>query len=233
MDLPLKNPRNTPWRRFRRYALMTVGLIALVFGIGALPVAFLYFADKLREAPSDNQAGPDPASEMARQVTIYRDTYGVPHIYAPTDAACVFGLMYAQAEDNFRQLENNYIGLLGRAAEIYGELALKSDVMRRAFEINQLVMAEYAQADARTRQLCDAFAAGLNYFLATHPQIKPQLITRFEPWHILAADRGGSRGGLGVRREEVLAEIRRASLDHKKVSVVMPSEGENLRAAIS
>src|SRR5215510_4612286 len=139
MDLPLKNPRNTPWRRFRRYALMTVGLFALVFGIGALPVAFLFFAGKLHEAPSDdrmgreaasnNQAGRDPAAQMARQVTIYRDTYGVPHIYAPTDAACVFGLMYAQAEDNFWRLENGYILLLGRASEVHGERALKSDVM--------------------------------------------------------------------------------------------------------
>src|SRR5262247_638968 len=154
MDLPLKNPRNTPWRRFRRYALMTVGLIALVFGIGAAPVAFLYFAGKLREAPSDERVARDPASEMARQVTIYRDTYGVPHIYAPTDAACVFGLMYAQAEDNFWRLENNYIGMLGRAAEIHGERALMSDVLRRAFEINRLAMAEYAQADARKRELC-------------------------------------------------------------------------------
>ena len=239
MDLPLKNPRNTPWRRFRRYALMTLGLFALVFGIGALPVAFLYFADKVREAGSDNQAGREAgsdnhASQMARQVTIYRDTYGVPHIYAPTDAACVFGLMYAQAEDNFRQIENSYIALLGRAAEVHGERALRSDVMRRAFEINQLAMAEYAQADARTRELCDAFAAGLNYFLATHPQIKPQLITRFEPWHILAATRGvPGLDNLGVRREEVLAEMRRTSRDHKQVSVVMSSEGEDLRAAIS
>src|SRR5262245_18902872 len=239
MDRPLEKPRNTPWRRFRRYALMTVGLFALVLGIGALPVAFLYFAYKVREAGSDNQAGREAgsdnhASQMARQVTIYRDTYGVPHIYAPTDAACVFGLMYAQAEDNFWRLENNYIGMLGRAAEIHGERALMSDVLRRAFEINRLAMAEYAQADARKRELCDAFAAGLNYFLATHPQIKPRLITRFEPWHILSGDRGGwdlYRGG--VRREDVLAEMRRASLDHKRVSVVMPSEGEDLRAAIS
>jgi penicillin amidase len=234
MDFPLKNPRNTPWRRFRRYALMTVGLFALVFGIGTLPLAFLYFASKLREAPSDDRVGPDPASQMARQVTIYRDTYGVPHIYAPTDAACVFGLMYAQAEDNFWQLENNYIGLLGRAAEVYGERALRRDVMRRAFEINQLAMAEYAQADARARELCDAFAAGLNYFLATHPQIKPQLITRFEPWHILTVERGvPDLDKLGVRQAEVLAEMRRASLDRKQVSVVMPSEDEDLRAAIS
>src|SRR5262245_4643922 len=244
MDLPLKNPRNTPWLRFRRYALMTVGLFALVFGIGALPVAFLYLAGKWREAPSDERVGReavsdervgrDPAAEMARQVTIYRDTYGVPHIYAPTDAACVFGVMYAQAEDNFTRLENGYILLLGRASEVHGERALRSDVMRRAFEINQLAMAEYAQADARTRQLCDAFAAGLNYFLATHPQIKPQLITRFEPWHILAAPRGvPDLDNLGVRQAEVLAEMRRASPDQKQVSVVMPSESEDLHAAIS
>jgi Penicillin amidase len=140
MDLPLKNPRNTPWRRFRRYALMTVGLFALVFGIGALPVAFVYFAGKLREAPSDDRVGRDSASqmardsasEMARQVTIYRDTYGVPHIYAPTDAACVFGLMYAQAEDNFRQLENTYIDMLGRAAEVYLATAWPRSGRRRS-----------------------------------------------------------------------------------------------------
>src|SRR5262245_13084649 len=222
MDRPLEKPRNTPWRRFRRYALMTVGLFALVLGIGALPVAFLYFAGKLREAPRDERVAPDPTAEMAGQVTIYRDTYGAPHIYAPTDAACVFGLMYAQAEDNFWRIENDYIILLGRAAEVHGERALRSDVLRRAFEINQLALAEYAQADARTRQLCDAFAAGLNYFLATHPQIKPRLITRFEPWHILAATRGvPGLDNLGVRREEVLAEMRRTSRDHKQVSVVM------------
>src|SRR5262245_21032073 len=176
MDRPLKKPRNTPWRRFRRYALMTVGLFALVFGIGALPVAFLYLAGKRREAPSDERVGRDPASEMARQVTIYRDTYGVPHIYAQTDAACVFGLMYAQAEDNFWQLENDYIARLGRAAEIHGERRLMGDLLHRALEINELALAEYAQADERTRQLCDAFAAGLNYFLATHPPIQPQVI---------------------------------------------------------
>jgi acyl-homoserine-lactone acylase len=234
MDLPLKNPRNTPWRRFRRYALMTVGLFALVFSIGSLPLAFLYFAGKWREAPSDDRVGHDPASQMARQVTIYRDTYGVPHIYAPTDAACVFGLMYAQAEDNFRQLENNYIGVLGRVAEVHGERRLMGDLLRRAFEINQLAMAEYASASPQIRQICDAFAAGLNYFLATHPQIKPQLITRFEPWYILAVGRGaGDLDKVGVRQAEVVAEMRRASLDHKQVSVVMPSEGEDLRAAIS
>src|SRR5262249_35793229 len=158
--------------------------------------------------------------KIARTVTIYRDAYGVPHIYAPTDAACVFGLMYAQAEDNFWQLEDDYIRALGRAAEVYGERMLAGDVMRRAFDINQLSMAEYARAGARTRQLCDAFAAGLNYFLATHPQIKPRLITRFEPWHILAAQRSvPSLNNLGVKQSEALEEMRRASPEQKQTSM--------------
>src|SRR5262249_19886393 len=76
MDLPLKNPRNTPWRRFRRYALLTVGLFALLFGIASLPVAFLYFADKLGEAPRDERVGRDPAAEMARQATSQQVTPG-------------------------------------------------------------------------------------------------------------------------------------------------------------
>src|SRR5262245_35491111 len=76
MDLPLKNPCNTPWLRFRRYALRTVGLFALLFVIAALLVAFLYFADKLGEAPKDDQAGRDPASEMARQATSQQVTPG-------------------------------------------------------------------------------------------------------------------------------------------------------------
>jgi acyl-homoserine-lactone acylase len=171
---------------------------------------------------------------MARTVTIYRDTYGVPHIYAPTDAACVFGLMYAQAEDNFWQLEVDYIRSLGRAAEIYGERALMNDVMRRAFEINRLAMAEYARAGARTRRLCDAFAAGLNYFLATHPQIKPQLITRFEPWHILAFQRSvPGLNSLGVKQGDVSEEMRRASPEHKRELAPGPSEVEELRGANS
>src|SRR5262245_22813711 len=76
MDRPLEKPRNTPWRRFRRYALMTVGLFALLFGIGALPVAFIYFAGKSREAPRDERVGRDPASEMARQATSQQVTPG-------------------------------------------------------------------------------------------------------------------------------------------------------------
>jgi acyl-homoserine-lactone acylase len=156
--------------------------------------------------------GPTPAPErdlnaekLARSVTIYRDSFGVPHIFGKTDASVVFGLMYAQCEDNFRQLETDLIRSLGHAAEI-NEKGLVADLIYHAFEIEKLSKAEYERLSARSKALCDAFAAGLNYFLARHPQIKTQLIARFEPWQILASNRMGRISGLsriGLKPDEL------------------------------
>ncbi|MBI3405432.1 MAG: penicillin acylase family protein [Acidobacteria bacterium] len=146
------------------------------------------------------------AEKWARSVTIYRDTYGVPHIFGKTDAACIFGLMYAQSEDNFLQLEDDYIRAIGRASEIHGERSLQGDLAHRAFEVNRLAQEEYKHLDADTRELLDAFAAGINYFLATHPGVTPRLIAHFEPWFPLAFERGASPGSLtraGLKPEEI------------------------------
>lgn len=130
-------------------------------------------------------ATPTP-EHLARAVTIYRDSYGVPHIYGKTDAACVFGFLYAQAEDNFRQVEENYLRALGRLSEVEGESGLPHDLMNRALELPKLAQAEYQRSDAKMRALWDAAAAGLNYFLARNPDVKPRRLMRFEPWHVLA-----------------------------------------------
>src|SRR5436305_14434908 len=111
-------------------------------------------------------------SARDRAITIYRDTYGVPHIYAKTDADTAFGLMYAQSEDNFWQLEEDYIRALGRAAELYGERSFSSDVLLRAFEVNKRAIDQYTHADRKLKALCDAFAAGMNYYLEKHPETK-------------------------------------------------------------
>ena len=129
------------------------------------------------------------AEKIARSVTIYRDSYGVPHIYGPTDVSCVFGYIYAQAEDNFWQIEDSYIRALGRASEVYGERTLSDDMLNRALEIPKLAKAEYDRTTGRTRELSDALADGLNYFLARNPQVKPRLITHFEPWYSFAFSR--------------------------------------------
>lgn len=123
---------------------------------------------------------------LARQVTIYRDVYGVPHVFGRTDASTVFGFAYAQAEDNFWRIEENYMAAIGRSAEVYGERRLVRDRRNRALEIPRLAREEYARLDPHTRSLCDAFAAGLNFYIARHPETKPRLLTKMEPWYPLA-----------------------------------------------
>ena len=126
------------------------------------------------------------ANPLARDVTIYRDIYGVPHVYGRTDASTVFGFAYAQAEDNFWRVEENFINALGRASEVYGEKSLDEDRLNHALEIPRLAREEYARLDGPMRSLCDAYAAGFNYYLERHPEVKPRLLTKIEPWYTLA-----------------------------------------------
>src|SRR5215472_10673065 len=127
--------------------------------------------------------------EIAKSITIYRDDYGVPHVFGPTDAACAFGYMYAQAEDNFWQIEDSYIRALGRASEVYGAKTLEDDELVHALEIPRLAQAEYERSSPQAKELLNATAEGLNYFLQRNPQVKPRLLTRFEPWYLLAFNR--------------------------------------------
>ena len=157
-------------------AVLMVVAVVLAFASPAYP------AGKI--SPADVRA-----ERIARSVTIYRDSYGVPHIYGPTDASCVFGYIYAQAEDNFWQIEDSYIRALGRASEVYGERTLADDLLNRALEIPRLGKAEYDRTTGRARELSNALADGLNYFLAHNPQVKPRLITHFEPWYSFAFSR--------------------------------------------
>ena len=126
------------------------------------------------------------ANPLARTVTIYRDTYGVPHVFGRTDASTAFGFAYAQAEDNFWRVEENFIHALGRASELYGERMLQEDRLNRALEIPKLARDEYARLDRHMRSLCDAYAAGFNYYLERHPEVRPRLLTKIEPWYTLA-----------------------------------------------
>ncbi|HJP95215.1 MAG TPA: acylase [Pyrinomonadaceae bacterium] len=164
--------RRTPRRRQKSAAVLkTIGMIALVL---------------MSVLTQSVDAADARVERLARSVTIYRDSYGVPHIYGPTDASCVFGYAYAQAEDNFWQVEDNYIQAVGRAAEVNGQEALAADLLNRTLEITRLSVAEYKSANSQTRELCNAFVDGLNYFLEHNPQVKPRLIAHFEAWETIA-----------------------------------------------
>ncbi|MDH3494155.1 MAG: penicillin acylase family protein, partial [Acidobacteriota bacterium] len=126
------------------------------------------------------------ADELAKQVTIYRDTFGVPHVYGQNDAAAVFGFAYAQAEDNFWRIEDSYMRAIGRASEVYGESTLGSDKLNHTLRIPNLAQAEYDRLDPHTRSICDAFAAGLNYYIDKNPRVGPRLLKRMQGWYVLA-----------------------------------------------
>jgi acyl-homoserine lactone acylase PvdQ len=117
----------------------------------------------------------------AQSVTIIRDNYGVPHIYGKTDADAVFGLMYAQCEDDFKRVEMNYLEKLGRIAEVKGESEIYEDLLNRIIIDQDDTKNDYLHSPPWLKKLCNAFADGVNYYLYKHPAAKT-LLNRFEPW---------------------------------------------------
>jgi acyl-homoserine-lactone acylase len=132
----------------------------------------------------------------AQRVTIVRDTFGIAHVYGKSDADAVFGMIYAQAEDDFNRVETNFINAMGRLAEVEGEGEIWRDLRMKLFIDPADMRAKYAASPAWLKQLMDAWADGLNYYLATHPQVKPRLLTRFEPWMALTFSEGSIGGDI-------------------------------------
>ena len=158
-----------------------------------LAVLFLTFA-----GPRVFAQNIDPArwAQQAERVTIVRDDRGIPHIYAKTDADAVFGMIYAQAEDDFNRVETNYLNSTGRLAEAEGEGAIYQDLRQRLF-VDEAEMARlYSQSPEWLKALMNAWADGLNYYLHTHPEVKPRAIATFEPWMPLSFSEGSIGGDI-------------------------------------
>ncbi|MBS0366129.1 MAG: penicillin acylase family protein [Proteobacteria bacterium] len=136
------------------------------------------------------------APAAAWQASIVRDDWGIAHVHGHTDADAVFGMMYAQAEDDFNRIETNYLVSLGRLAEAEGEGALMQDLRQRLFIDPQDLQAQYRRSPAWLRNLMQAWAAGLNRFLATHPQVQPRVLRHFEPWMALSFSEGSIGGDI-------------------------------------
>ena len=138
-------------------------------------------------------------AHTAERVTIMRDKWGIPHVFGKSDADAVFGLMYAQAEDDFNRVELNYINAMGRLAEVEGEGEIWRDLRMKMYITPADMQAQYAASPAWLKKLMVSFADGLNYYLYKHPEVKPKLITRFEPWMALSF----SEGSIGGDIEEI------------------------------
>ena len=149
-------------------------------------------------ACSTKETNPEVArwEAHAANTEIIRDDFGVPHIYGKTDADAVFGLLYAQCEDDFNRVEHNYIWAIGRLAEVEGEDAIYSDLRARLFMTKEEAIENYENSPAWLQELCVAFADGANYYLHTHPEVTPKLLTRFEPWMPMYFSEGSIGGDI-------------------------------------
>ena len=142
------------------------------------------------------ESAPDLSHERAARVTIVRDDWGIPHVTAKADADVVFGVMYAQAEDDFNRVETNLINAMGRLAEAEGEAEIFRDLRMKLFVDPDHLKQHYAQSPDSLKLLMDAWADGLNYYLRTHPDVKPRVITQFEPWMALSFTEGSIGGDI-------------------------------------
>ena len=143
----------------------------------------------------------------AARVTIARDDWGIAHVRGRSDADAVFGMIYAQAEDDFNRIEANYLTALGRTAEAEGEGAIWADLRARLYMDPAELKAQYAASPLWLRRLMDAWADGLNFYLASHPNVRPRVIRRFEPWMALSFTEGSIGGDIERIDLAALAEF--------------------------
>lgn len=160
--------------------------LVLIFIVASFPFA-------VRAAQNPNLAR---WQREAHDVTIIRDNWGIAHVYGKTDADAVFGMEYVQAEDDFNRVETNYINAMGRLAEAEGQSQIYRDLRMKLFMDPVVLKKQYAESPTWLKTLMNAFADGLNYYLYKHPEVKPRVITKFEPWMALSFTEGSIGGDI-------------------------------------
>jgi len=164
------------------------------------------------------------------QTKIIRDEWGIPHIYGKTDADAVFGLMYAQCEENFPQIEKNYLEMLGRLQELkendiaktHAQEKIYADLMMKLIQDSVDAIKDYNKSPLWFQKLLQAHADGINYYLAKHPNVHPQVITKFKPWyHLMWTDGSVSptRSG-GIKEQDVASFYGHIEFDAYKKSMI-------------
>jgi acyl-homoserine-lactone acylase len=175
--------------------------IARCYGLGGSQTMKLLLAVLLCIPAVVGAAATAPSEDArwqqhAKQVHIIRDNWGIAHVYGKTDADAVFGMIYAQAEDDFNRVERNYLIALGWLAQAEGESALYSDLRARLFIDVGRLQQQYRGAPPWLKSLMDAWSDGLNYFLSKHPNVHAKVIQHFEPWMALAFTEGSIGGDI-------------------------------------
>jgi acyl-homoserine lactone acylase PvdQ len=185
----------------KRRLFLLAAASAFALGGAVVPApAFAQGAASIGPRPGEIQRW----ERMAQSVDIIRDDWGIAHVYGPTDAAVVFGMIYAQAEDDFNRVENNYLTQLGMLSLAEGSGRIFNDLRAKIFADPSVLQREYASSPAWLKTLMDAWADGLNFYIYKHPNVKPRALARFEPWMALSFTEGSIGGDIsGVNIQQL------------------------------
>jgi acyl-homoserine lactone acylase PvdQ len=132
---------------------------------------------------------PEGASAADHSATIYRDEFGIPHIFASTLEGAAYAVGYAQAEDRLEELLKNYRRARGTMAEVFGSGSFQDDLRQRVMRHAEISQARYGQISAKMRGVIESFQAGIKQFMHDHPQDVPAWAQPIEPWDVAALGR--------------------------------------------
>jgi acyl-homoserine-lactone acylase len=129
------------------------------------------------------------ATAFGEHVTILRDEFGVPHIFAPDAVGAAFGSGYAQAEDRLEEMLKNYRRAEGTMSEAFGAEFFRDDWRQRIWRHRAVAEQHYQELSAQSRAIIEAFQAGVRKYMQEHPEQVPAWAPKLEPWQVVALGR--------------------------------------------
>jgi acyl-homoserine lactone acylase PvdQ len=136
-----------------------------------------------------NRSAPAYDGSKTEEVTIYRDEFGIPNIFASTEEGAVYGMGYAQAEDRLEEILKQYRRAEGTMAEVFGPEFLKDDYRQRVWQHRAISESHYSELSPKTRAIIEAYQAGIRQYMKEHPSEVPAWAPKLEPWQIVALGR--------------------------------------------
>ena len=124
--------------------------------------------------------------DSINKATVYRDKWGIPHIYADSEADMAFAFGYVQAEDRLEQILKSYRYAEGTLAEAYGDQYINTDYTQRVWRHAKISREKFSDLSSDLQKIATYFIAGIKQYMKDHPDKVPDWAPEIHPWHVLA-----------------------------------------------
>ena len=123
------------------------------------------------------------------EATIYRDAFGVPHVFAENLETAAYAVGYAQAEDRLEELLKNYRRATGTMAEVFGPSHYRNDLIQRVWRHGEISREKYNEVSPKMRAVLEAYIDGVKRFMKDHPEQVPAWAQEIQASDVVALGR--------------------------------------------